>query len=226
MAMLLMFVSLNTVVFAETTSNTNPSFSMKELKTTSQKVLQLVKEGKEDEATNLPQVKALKKSLESNPKLANEYFSSLKAVQAMKENIEITINNNESNIIEFEDGSFIQVSATTTQMNQPTRDPGDIIYKAQAHYKYTIWGAYPAAICNLYTDYNYGNYYVKITDTNATQRANVPAWSTGCSSSIVSNTKSKGIFRFQDPAGSFGATLITNITPGPFTVNVKHSLLK
>ncbi|WP_187387041.1 hypothetical protein [Alkalibaculum bacchi] len=47
-----------------------------------------------------------------------------------------------------------------------------------------------------------------------------------CSSSIVSNTKSKGIFRFQDPAGSFGATLITNITPGPFTVNVKHSLLK
>ncbi|WP_303865110.1 hypothetical protein [Alkalibaculum bacchi] len=220
-----MLVSLTTVAFAESTSNTNPSFSTEELKATSQKVLQLVKEGKEDEAANLPEVKALKKTLESNTELANEYFSSLEAAQAVKENIKISIGKNESKIIEFEDGSFIQVSATTTQINQPTRDPGDIIYKARDHYQYTIWGIFPAATCNLYTDYNYGNYYVKITDTNATQRTNLPAWSTGCSSSIVSNTRSKGIFNFQDPAGSFGITLITDIIPGPFTVTVKHSPL-
>lgn len=225
-AMLLTFVSLTTFAFAETISNTNSSFSTEELKTTSQKVLQLVKEGKEDEAANLPEVKSFKELLENNPELAIQYFSSLKAVQAMRENLEISINKNESKIIEFEDGSFIQISATTTQIDPPTDDPGDIIYEAQDHFKYTIWGLYPAAICNLYTDYEYGNYYVDITDANATQTAYVPAWSTGCSATIVSSTRAKGTFNFQDPAGSFGATLITDLTAGPFCVDVDHTVLE
>ncbi|MDD4296265.1 MAG: hypothetical protein PHC69_04815 [Ruminiclostridium sp.] len=224
--MFVMFVSLAQFSFADKISSIDSYYSMEELETITHNVKQLVKEGKQNEAANLPIVKELKSYMEANPEIAKEYFLSLEAVKAMRKNLEISVNENESKIIEFEDGSFIHVTANTTQFVSPTRDPGGLIYKATDVFTYTIWGAYPAAICELYTDYEYGNYYLNIIDCNATQTAYWPAWTLGCSATVVSGTRTKGIFNFRDTLGSFGAILITDITAGPFCVDVDHTVLK
>lgn len=208
----------------------------REAKNISGKVMTLVQEGAADQVDKLPEVQKLKEELNRNPELSNQYLASLDAVKALKSGkLHIDVDDGKSKLVKFDDGSFISVSSTHTIIDKPAHntniqegnvfpmDPPGIIYQGKDDYKYEIWGLYKVAELHLVTFFEYGQDYVKITDTSTSASVNVPAWLVSRSSSIISDTKSKASFEMRDPVGSFTANLYTTIIPGNFTYDVVHS---
>ena len=183
-------------------------------------------------AANLPEVVAFKKKLENNPEIAKQYLLSLKAFQTLKQkDFKVTLGNNESKIIEFDDGSFIQVSSsnklnTTAQpLSSLSLRPLGISRHSTDDFNYQIWGLYMAANLHLYTTYDWDYLWANITDQSVTASVYFPAWLVSKSATRVSDTRAKGDFAMQDELGSFSAVLITDITPGVSYPTVSHTKL-
>lgn len=227
-------ISFSSLGFASPSVVTYNDFN-KKAKSISGKVLTLVKEGAADQVDKLPEVAQLKEELNRNPELAQQYFSSLEAVKALKSgNLHITVDAGQSKIVEFGDGSFVSVSSTITTIEQPASkvttegsiQPMDVpgtIYKGLDDYKYEIYGGYKTAELHLNTYFDYGNYYVKIYDTTVSASVNFPAWLVSKDSKIINDTQSRATFEMKDVAGSFTANLYTTINSGPFSYTASHS---
>jgi len=227
LATLIIMFSVTNIAFAYENSESDWQEFNNEANALSLKMKELVKSGREDEALSLPEYTEFIDKMEENPELARKYIISMQAINALKTgDLDLQLGQNESRIISFEDGSFIKVASksnTNGDGNSVLRDPPGIIVTDVDDFEFAIWGAYKVAELHLFTEYEYGYYYAKITDAWTTVKTYLPAWSTGHDSEIVNDHRSRGEFNFQDPAGSFSAILITDIEPGSYAVSITHS---
>lgn len=213
-------------------SATTENISLKSLQSEkydllSKQVLDLYEAGQETEAAKLPDVIEFREMMKSNQNLEATYISSLQAMKALREKtVDLTLKGDETKIIKFDDNSFIKLSSKTTsnkiQDDPILRDP-PVIYHGTEDYGVVVMGLYPVATLHLFTDYDYGNYYVNITDVNVDSSVFLPAWIVSQTPSRLSDTSSKGVFVYQDPFGTSSDTLKTVITPHAYYVTINNT---
>ncbi|WP_110112042.1 hypothetical protein [Bacillus sp. CGMCC 1.16541] len=211
---LLLVLGVGNAFAAENSGTTE--INKEEYKAMMEAVKDKVKQGKEDEVENLPEVIDFKEKYTENE--INEFVKTTDAFKSAfdqeiasneikSEDLEIGMN--EEKIVEFEDGSFVVISDTTEEELKPVKDgmistmathTGTAGKNYKTDYKQQWWGVYLAMEAHLITRYTVYKDKITIYDTDhAGTKAIFPTTVDAITTSVVSNNKksvqSKGNYR-------------------------------
>lgn len=228
----LMLLSNMTFASANNTPNTKVFLKdpdvQQELRTMHLQALNMYLEGDYEGSETVCLDNSLAQQIMQDERLYATYIRQLDIYDEDKKPISTHTLENGEVVYVYPDGSFITEKISVEQIGTPklTRDPIDIVYTGREDHIFKEQAFLLVQESHLITDYEYGNYWVRVIDVTASARTGPGVSLLSKSSSTVissgSKVQTKADFQFKDIMGTFGRVMKTTITGKAHFVTVSR----